>query len=117
MDDNVKRPGQVGRLTSDRVTELSEETRAEIARSLAGRPAPVPGAPARPGPHLADEETAALAIRLAADLHRTERRLHQIQRASGGSRYQVGSASAPTGRYARLLSRADRLERQLRALK
>jgi hypothetical protein len=29
----------------------------------------------------------------------------------------VGSASAPSGRYARLLGRADRLERELRSLR
>ena len=52
-----------------------------------------------------------------ADLHRTERRLYQLDRFTSRPRYAMTSAGGPTGRYARLLSRANRLERKLRALR
>jgi hypothetical protein len=64
-----------------------------------------------------DAEAAALAMRLQTELSRTERRLHQIERRLTSSRYQMGEGGRPTGRYARLARRADRLERQLRSLR
>jgi hypothetical protein len=129
MDDHRKRPQQVDRLTDDRISEMSEESRALIARELAGRGAVVPEAPGRrplPGvpdrvvrPSTAAEEAEAAeaAARLAAEIHRTERRLDRIERSANHSRYQTGSAAGPSGRYARLLSRSARLERRRRALK
>jgi hypothetical protein len=114
--------------TSDRVDEMSEEARAELARNLAGRKASVPD-PRLRGPiaipytgsgrvsAAEEEEIAAEVERLSADLHRTERRLHQIERASTSSRYQMGEGGTPSTRYTRLERRARRLERQLRSLK
>lgn len=127
-------PTRISRQTIDHVDGLSEEARAELARNFAGPRTPGPDlgggkARARRGPIaipysgrggvLSEEEAEreeAIA-RVSADLSRTNRRLDRIERASSGSRYQLGPASAPSGRYARLLSRADRLERQLRSLK
>ena len=113
--------------TSDRVDEMSEEARAELARNLAGRKDAVPDAGLRAIaiPYTGsgrvsaaeEEEIAAEVERLSADLHRTERRLHQIERATTSSRYQLGEGGAPSPRYIRLERRARRLERQLRALK
>jgi hypothetical protein len=128
MDDKRTRPGDVDRLTSDRIAELSDDVRAGIARDLAGRKATVPDhgprrrlVPDMPlptrGTEAEDAEFEERAARLTAELHRTERRLDQIERSATHGRYQSGGASSASGRYARLLSRADRLDRQLRALK
>jgi hypothetical protein len=125
-DDNARR---LYARTSDRVDQMSEEARAELARNLAGRKAgSVPDAGAR-GPiaipytgsgriSVAEEEEIAAEVeRLSADLHRTERRLHQIDRVNTSSRYQMGEGGSPSPRYVRLERRARRLERQLRELK
>jgi hypothetical protein len=122
---------QIARRTIDRVDGLSDETRAELARSFADKQLgpdlgggkerggrspitlPFPGRGQTPEEAELEEAIA----RVSADLHRTNRRLHRIERANTGGRYQVGSASAPSGRYARLLGRADRLERELRSLR
>jgi hypothetical protein len=133
MPSRVSRPDDNARRlyahTSDRVDEMSEEARAELARNLAGRKdASVPDK--RPRGPIAipytgsgrvsvaeEEEIAAEVERLSADLHRTERRLHQIERATTSSRYQMGEGGTPSPRYVRLERRARRLERQLRSLK
>jgi hypothetical protein len=117
--------------TSDRVDEMSEESRAELARNLAGHKAAVPdrglGGSKSPiaVPYVGsgrigaaeEEEVAAEVARLSADLHRTERRMHQIERSMTSSRYQMGEGGAPSARYTRLERRARRLERQLRSLR
>jgi hypothetical protein len=115
--------------TSDRVDGMTDESRVDLARKLAGRRDTVPdaGLRGRPAtlPHHAvtkraaveEAESAAQVVRLQADLHRTERRLHQIERKLTSSRYQMAEAGRPTGRYARLIRRADRLERRLRSLR
>ena len=124
-DDNARR---LYARTSDRVDQMSEEARAELARNLAGRKEAVPDAALR-GPiaipytgsgrvsAAEEEEIAAEVARLSADLHRTERRLHQIERATTSSRYQMGEGGTPSARYVRLERRARRLERKLRGLK
>jgi hypothetical protein len=117
MDDEFTRPAQPDDLTgrtSDRVAGMSDEERAELARDLARRTASVPDTPARRAPDAPDP--AAAAVRLTAELHRTERRLDRLDRSISHSRYQIGSGSA-SGRYARLVSRARRLERQLRSFR
>ena len=109
---------------------MSEESRAELARNLAGRRKSVPdrglGKTTSPIaiPYLGsgrlgsavEEEAAAEVARLSADLHRTERRMHQIERSMTSSRYQMGEGGAPSARYMRLERRARRIERQLRSL-
>jgi HPt (histidine-containing phosphotransfer) domain-containing protein len=131
MDDEYTRPTRtdgVSRRTSDRVDGMSDEARAELAQRMAGRPSVVPDAPARrpvtlpygpirPGTAELDEETAELVARVSADLHRTERRLYQLDRSSSRSRYQMVEGGSPSARYTRLASRARRLERQLRRLR
>jgi hypothetical protein len=125
-DDNARR---LYARTSDRVEQMSDEARAELARSLAGRKGgTVPDAGIR-GPisipytgsgrvsAAEEEEIAAEVARLSADLHRTERRLHQIERATTSSRYQMGEGGSPSARYIRLERHARRLERRLRGLK
>jgi hypothetical protein len=101
---------------SDAVDNMSAEARVELARDIAGREVFRPNPVRRPseGP---DPATEALAVRVAAELHQTERRLDRIERSLSRGRYQTGSGGAPSGRYARLLRRADRLERQLRSLR
>jgi hypothetical protein len=113
-------PHRLAGRTSDRVREMSDEERRELARKIAGHPGyiapePDPREERREKRHLEDPATLAEIARLTAELHRTERRMDRIDRMSSHSRYQVGT-SAPSGRYARLESRARRLERQLRSL-
>jgi hypothetical protein len=133
MDENGKRTKQVDRLTDDRISSMSEEMRALIAREFAGGGADAgtgspeapgsrgaagtPGRPVRPGTAADEQEAAEAAARLAAEIHRTERRIDRIERSSSGGRYQGASTGGPSGRYARLLSRSARLERRRRALK
>jgi hypothetical protein len=128
VSDDAKR---ISRETIDRVDGLTEEARTELARSFAGRvlgpdlgggkardhrdPIAIPY-PGRGGQTVEEIEREEAIARVTADLHRTHRRLDRIERTNTGGRYQVGGASAPSGRYARLLSRAHRLERELRAL-
>ena len=119
---------RVSARTSERVSRMSDEERDELARILAGRKAaglPLPGGraaevPARPD-HRASETqdpaAAAAAARIAGELVRTERRLDRLEATVSRGRYQTGGTGAPSGRYGRLLRRADRLERQLRALR
>ena len=113
-------PGQVTARTSKRVAGMSEKERAEIARKLAGRRDAV-GDP-RQRRHAAETEAceaarAEASVRVATELQRTERRLDRIERYATKSRYQKGGSGPPSGRYARLLRRADRLERQLNSLR
>ena len=110
--------------TTDRVAGMTDEARAALHRKIHGakgtvpdegfkRPTTTPYTPSRP------QETpdpSAEIIRLEAELHRTERRIYRLERGFSRGRFQAGSSAAPHGRYARLLSRADRLERQLRDL-
>jgi hypothetical protein len=125
-DDNARR---LYARTSDRVDQMSEEARAELARNLAGRkdagvpdervrgPIAIPYSGSARVSAAEEEEAAAEVARLSADLHRTERRLHQIERATTSSRYQMGEGGTPSARYVRLERRARRLERKLRGLK
>ena len=130
MDEEQKRSGSTERITaqtSDRVAEMSDQERVTLAQDIAGRrdiggggtvrkrPVTLPYSPARGAAE--DAEVAAQAIRLQSELSRTERRLHQIERRLTSSRYQMGEGGRPSGRYARLARRADRLERQLRSLR
>jgi hypothetical protein len=131
MADESTRPRNLASVsagTSDRVAGMSDEERAELARKMAAEQRAVPDAstqspvvlpyrPSRRAQEALDEETEVAIVRVGADLHRTERRLQQLDRKSSRSRYQMTTGSGPTGRYARLLRRADRLERQLRALR
>ena len=112
--------------TTARIDGMSDEERAELHRDLSGRKPTVPdeglrrvATPNYGVLRTAEEEAevAAKVARLQADLHRTNRRLHQIERSTTSSRYQLGEGPPPSGRHARLLSRAKRLERQLRALR
>ena len=107
---------------------MSEEARAELARNLSGKKGEtVPDAGLRSARRLTtpyaithgsleEAEVAEKVVRLKADLHRTERRIDQIERSATSSRYQMAEGSGPTGRHARLLRRARRIERQLRSL-
>jgi hypothetical protein len=121
-------PGKVSARTSDRVARMSDEARAELARNIAERRAAggdvperkatvSPLKPARRGATVPEPEADAAAVRIAADLQRTERRIQQIERSFSSSRYQMAEGGPPSGRYARLLRRANRLERQLRTLR
>jgi hypothetical protein len=113
--------------TSDRVDTMSDEARAELARSFADKKRGVTDEGFRKAvttpyesagrAHELDEETAAEVVRLTAELNRTNRRLDRMERGVSHGRYQTGSAAPPNGRYARLLSRVERLERELRALR
>lgn len=105
---------------------MSEKAREELARNLAGSKSFVREVPPRKAVRIRqtpaelaaqDAEAAAAVLRLTAELQKTERRLDRLDRSFTHSRYQTGGASLPTGRHARLLSRASRLERQLRALR
>lgn len=129
MADEQKRNRAVDKVsahTSDRVAEMSDQERVTLARDIAGRRdlggtpprkrrLTLPYTPARGAAE--DAEAAAQAMRLQSELSRTERRLHQIERRLTSSRYQMGEGGRPSGRYARLARRADRLERQLRSLR
>jgi hypothetical protein len=131
MDDQLKPPTEAERLaarTSERVGEMSDEARAELHRKIhEGKPSPTVTPlrkkavtlPYGPVGHPADEdpEAAAAVVRIQAELHATERRLNRLERGMTRSRYQMPSDSPPHGRYARLLRRAERLERQLRRLR
>ena len=127
---NLPPEERVSERTSRRVAEMSDAERAELARELARRKAALPGPPARRAAEAPavrrraeaadDAKTRAKAkavARLTAELRTTERHLDRLERSITPSRYQGGSAAPQTARYARLLSRADRLERQLRALR
>jgi hypothetical protein len=126
MDEEVIKPPEPDRLyghTTDRVADMTDEARVELHRKLAGRTAGVTDTPygRSENPHdplvrrPENADPAAIALRLEAELHRVERRLDRLDRSVSHSRYQTGSAQ-PSGRYARLVSRARRLERQLRAV-
>ena len=127
-DDEFNSQKDIERLTaatSDRVAEMTEEERADLARILAGRRDGVPDvgfrrrqklhdAAVHPyGQPAADE---AAVVRLTAELHKTERRIDQIERGFRRSRYQMNGGGGPDRRYLRLLRRADRWERMLRSL-
>ena len=132
MDDELRDPASVDRIharTSERVAQMSDEERAELARELARRKqgvadvgfrragaqdSPAPYGPAAPA---LDDDKAAAAARIVAELRSTERRLDRLERSATPTRYQGGPASPPTGHYDRLLSRAARLERKLRDLR
>jgi hypothetical protein len=129
MNEEYKDPTpeeRVSARTLKRVAEMSDAEREALARELARRKGALPEAPVRSAattPHVRpstttpEDERAKAAARLTAALRNTQRHLDRLERSSTPSRYG-GAASAPaSGRYARLLSRADRLERQLRALR
>jgi hypothetical protein len=119
------KPDRIYDRTTDRVAGMSDEARVALHRKIHGGKETVPdkgfgtptdlqygyGRPAGDAP-----DPSAEVIRLEAELHRTERRIERIERGHTRERFQATSYTAPHGRYARLLSRADRLERQLREL-
>ena len=120
--------GKLHQRTTARIDGMSDEERVELARNLAERRsaglsepvrriAATPDTPSHRAAATGKPADTDAITRLTADLRRTHRRLDQIERTSTSSRYQLGEGSAPSGRYARLLSRANRLERQLRALR
>jgi hypothetical protein len=118
MDREFKRPADQSRLTartSERVAGMTDDERADLARALARRKAVPRAVPPTRLTEPQQAERARAAARLTVELQKTERSIVRLERTITRSRYQVGT-SAPTGRYARLLRRADRLERQLRAL-
>jgi hypothetical protein len=105
---------------------MSDAERAALARELTRRKGLLPEAPARPVVRTPDARPSAkppdhgraeAAARLTAELRTTERHLDRLERAATASRYGGGTSALGAGRYARLLSRADRLERQLRNLR
>lgn len=131
MEDDLKRREQMRQAarTSERAGSISAEDRTELARHLSGgRGGTVPdagfrrsGRPIDPrfrrSAEAEEAKRAAAAARVEAQLQSVERRLARMEGSSERGRYQVGEAGSPTGRYARLLSRADRLERRLRSLR
>ena len=129
MDDKLNGPSEADRVaagTSERVAGMSDEARVEVHRKINERKQGPTVTPFRKAvtPHYGtgrpadeDPEAAAAAVRIAAELRSTERRLDRMERGMTRGRYQMPSDSPPHGRYARLLRRADRLERQLRRLR
>src|SRR4051794_8585554 len=126
MNDDYRGPDPQDRVsarTSKRVAEMSEAERADLARELARRKRALPEAPvrryvptpdARPSAKPPDDGRAEAVAVLTNELRKTERHLYRLERASAPSRYGGGSSGPASPRYSRLLSRADRLERQLR---
>jgi hypothetical protein len=114
--------------TSKRVAEMTDAERTALARELARRKAalheparPVikrpdvrPPAPAEP---TQEEEHEQAVARVTEELRKTQRHLDRLERSYAPSRYGGSGAYPGGGRYQRLLSRADRLERELRALR
>jgi hypothetical protein len=127
MSDEYRGPAPEDRVsarTSKRVAEMTDAERAALARELARRRGPVPEAPVRRAvkpPDVGRTATAPdagrseAAARVTVELRKTERQLDRLERSFSPSRY--GGSDPSSARYARLLSRADRLERQLRALR
>jgi hypothetical protein len=118
--DSEQHPHDIAARTTKRVGGMSETERADVARKLAGRRDVVSDPPyKRSGAKAAAAEAARAeeAARVEAELHRTERRLWRLERTSTKSRYQMSTGGPPSGRYARLISRADRLERKLNRLR
>ena len=130
-NDDYRRPAPEDRVTartSKRVAELSEAERQELAREFARRKQALVDTPDRPAvdsprpaeqapeaPRKPEAGRAEAAARVAAELRSTQRHLDRIERSVQPGRY---GGSAPTSaRYDRLMSRAERLERQLRALR
>jgi hypothetical protein len=129
MSDEYKRPAPEdrasARVTRD-VAKMSDDERTALAREFARRRGTTPEAPARravekrdpvPPGTPPDEERAEAAARLKAELRSTERHLDRLERAVTAGRHGGGASAPAPGRYDRLLRRADRLERQLRALR
>jgi hypothetical protein len=116
--DDDRQPANLG--AHRRVERMSDTEREDVARKLAGRRDVAPARSILPSPHGLDSAGEAAraeeAARITAELRRTERRLDRLDRFSTKSRYQMGSGSAPAGRYARLERHAERLERKLRSL-
>src|SRR5829696_1008354 len=105
-----EQPQDIAARTTKRVGQMSEAERGDVARKLAGRRDIVADPVYRhPGPQADADEAARAeaAARVEAELHRTERRLWRLERTSTKSRYQMSSGGPPSGRYARLISRAD----------
>jgi hypothetical protein len=129
MNDDYKGPTH-GDLESARVSErvaaMSDAERAALARRLAGRPQTGAAAPSagafkrpvrRPPAETPDDGRAKAAARLTVELRRTQGHLARVERAISPSRFGGGTSSSAAVRYDRLLRRAERLERQLRALR
>jgi hypothetical protein len=117
---------RVSARTSKRVAEMSDAERETLARELARRKGALPEAPVRravakpdvrPPAKKADDGRAEATARLTAALRNTHRHLDRLERSFSPGRYGAGTSAPSSARYARLLSRADRLERQLRALR
>ena len=112
MEQELETPARFGRVdahTSRHIAGLSDDERNDIARALAG-------GDATPAPDAVPDPDAA-ALRLQLELHRAERRIDRLERLFSFSRYGTGSGGPPPGPYARLISRVDRLERELRSLR
>jgi hypothetical protein len=126
MDDDLTREDHIARVdarTTDRVARMSEQEREELARELARRKGaavetapPAAGKTAPPAlPQRPISPDPSVAARLTAELRATERRLDRLERFQAPGRY--GGGAAPSGRYDRLVSRAERIERKLRELR
>lgn len=126
MDDELTRDDHIARAdarTTDRVARMTEKEREELARELARRRGATPEAdptaqeqtapPAFPERPVSPDPS--VAARLTAELRTTERRLDRLERIETPGRY--GGSAQPSGRYDRLISRAERIERKLRNLR
>lgn len=125
MKDESRDPtpeARVSARTRKRVAEMSDEERTALAREFARSMRGLADAPvATPRPRRSaktpDDGRAKAAARLTAELRKTQRHLDRLERLLTASRYGGGTDAPAAARYARLLSRADRLEGQLRALR
>jgi hypothetical protein len=129
LNDEHRDPSPENRVsarTRKRVAEMSDVERIALARELARRKGALLEAPVRrtvatpdvrPSAKKADDEQAEATARLTAALRNTQRHLDRLERSFTPSRYGGGTSAPASARYARLLRRADRLERQLRELR
>ncbi len=116
-DESLKREGEKAYdlhiKTTDRVGEMSDEARVDLHREIAGRKLTYADTPAR-RTDVAQDPNAEI-VRLTAELHSIDRRLDRLERQTPSERFRSG-AGWPGSRYIRLVSRARRIERQLREL-
>ena len=130
MSDDYRDPmpeDRVSARTSKRVAEMGDSERNALARELARRKAALLDPPIRPvvrrpdvrtpPAQAPDEEREQEVARVTEELRKTQRHLDRLDRSFTPSRYGGAGAYPGGARYARLLSRADRLERELRSLR
>jgi hypothetical protein len=128
MDEDRTRPPDMDRVdarTTARVDRMTEAERKALARELARRkragadivPPTTPKVEAPASPRAPTAPDPAEAAIIEAELRATERRIDRLERLATRSRYQGGGAEMPGGRYDRLISRANRLERKRRGLR